>query len=129
LDDQDADPLPVGDASQRQVDFFRKSFSSVLTLGAGNSLGPEGPSVELGANVTKVLLLLLPELSYASLSYTGIHQASPVDLARRCFPHCRRLCPQGAFYFSTRRVMEYSPRLPFFGRNARRLQLRLGPLV
>jgi hypothetical protein len=62
VDEQDADRLPIGDFWQRQADFFRKSFSSVLTLGTGNSLGPEGPSVELGVNVAKVVLQLVPDL-------------------------------------------------------------------
>jgi H+/Cl- antiporter ClcA len=61
VDEQNADRLPIGDFWQKQADFFRKSFSSVLTLRTGNSLGPEGPSVELGVNVAKVVLQLVPD--------------------------------------------------------------------
>jgi len=34
---------------------FRKAFASSVTLGSGASLGPEAPSVELGANTAAVL--------------------------------------------------------------------------
>ncbi len=33
---------------------FRKAAASVITLGSGASLGPEAPSVELGANTAAV---------------------------------------------------------------------------
>ena len=35
------------------LDFLRKSTASVATLGTGNSLGPEGPCVEIGLNVAR----------------------------------------------------------------------------
>lgn len=34
---------------------FRRAAASVVTLGSGASLGPEAPSVELGANTAAVL--------------------------------------------------------------------------
>ena len=34
---------------------FRKALASAVTLGSGASLGPEAPSVELGANTAAVL--------------------------------------------------------------------------
>jgi hypothetical protein len=33
---------------------FRRALASVITLGSGASLGPEAPSVELGANTAAV---------------------------------------------------------------------------
>ena len=36
-----------------QWNFLRKSTASVATLGTGNSLGPEGPCVEIGLNVAR----------------------------------------------------------------------------
>jgi hypothetical protein len=37
------------------VQVFRRAAASVVTLGSGASLGPEAPSVELGANTAAVL--------------------------------------------------------------------------
>ena len=34
---------------------FRKALASAITLGSGASMGPEAPSVELGANTAAVL--------------------------------------------------------------------------
>ena len=48
---QEVDSAPSGTISQQiqvQGNFFRKSTASVVTLGTGNSLGPEGPCVEIG---------------------------------------------------------------------------------
>ena len=48
---QEVDSVPSGTVSQQiqvQSNFFRKSTASVVTLGTGNSLGPEGPCVEIG---------------------------------------------------------------------------------
>jgi len=38
----------VSEPSQRRLDFLRKTIAAVCTLGTGCSLGPEGPSVEIG---------------------------------------------------------------------------------
>jgi H+/Cl- antiporter ClcA len=81
VDNQDENQLPLGDFIQTQSDFFRKSVSSVVTLGTGNSLGPEGPSVELGVNVAKIVLQILPELPTS----TG---AFPMAQKRRLLLSC-----------------------------------------
>lgn len=39
----------------RWLQVFRRAAASVVTLGSGASLGPEAPSVELGANTAAVL--------------------------------------------------------------------------
>uniref|UniRef100_A0A7S2EG16 Chloride channel protein n=1 Tax=Trieres chinensis TaxID=1514140 RepID=A0A7S2EG16_TRICV len=36
--------------------FSRKSFAAVVTLGTGNSLGPEGPAVEAGMSVSRLCM-------------------------------------------------------------------------
>lgn len=45
--------LPLWPTDLTQV--FRRAAASVVTLGSGASLGPEAPSVELGANTAAVL--------------------------------------------------------------------------
>lgn len=39
---------------------IRKSLAAVVTLGTGNSLGPEGPGVEIGAAVSRFGMMLWP---------------------------------------------------------------------
>jgi H+/Cl- antiporter ClcA len=46
--------------SFRPLRFLRKSAAAVCTLGSGCSLGPEGPSVELGLNLSRILMTLFP---------------------------------------------------------------------
>jgi H+/Cl- antiporter ClcA len=45
----------------KQLQFFRKSTASVFTLGTGNSLGPEGPSVEIGLSCARACLDYKPK--------------------------------------------------------------------
>ncbi|KAG8469689.1 hypothetical protein KFE25_006144 [Diacronema lutheri] len=54
----DGAPVDVGAAVVR-------SLASVLTLGSGCSLGPEGPAVELGATVSRLSAALVRELTSA----------------------------------------------------------------
>ena len=46
--------------SRRPFAFLRKSLASVCTLGTGNSLGPEGPSVEIGVAIGRVCSNVFP---------------------------------------------------------------------
>ena len=39
---------------------LRKSVAAILTLGTGNSLGPEGPGVEIGAAVSRLGMMMWP---------------------------------------------------------------------
>lgn len=39
---------------------IRKSLAAIVTLGTGNSLGPEGPGVEIGTAVSRLGMLLWP---------------------------------------------------------------------
>lgn len=36
--------------------YFRKSLAAMFTLGTGNSLGPEGPGVEIGVSISKLFM-------------------------------------------------------------------------
>lgn len=42
---------PLNETLKYQCNFLRKSFAAIFTLGTGNSLGPEGPCVDIGMNV------------------------------------------------------------------------------
>jgi H+/Cl- antiporter ClcA len=46
----------IEETATTQVNFFRKSLASVATLGTGNSLGPEGPSVEIGMDMARLCI-------------------------------------------------------------------------
>ncbi len=39
---------------------LRKSLAAIMTLGTGNSLGPEGPGVEIGTAISRLGMLLWP---------------------------------------------------------------------
>lgn len=50
--------------SNRPFGFLRKSLASVFTLGTGNSLGPEGPSVEIGMSMGRICSNVFPPFQY-----------------------------------------------------------------
>lgn len=50
--------------SKRPLGFVRKSLASVFTLGTGNSLGPEGPSVEIGVSMGRICSNVFPPFQY-----------------------------------------------------------------
>ena len=60
---------------------LRKSLASVCTLGTGCSLGPEGPSVEIGMNLSRILMVVFPR-----------YRNNPIDIVR----HNRLLLACGA---------------------------------
>jgi H+/Cl- antiporter ClcA len=62
VDEMADKPLDSLAAGVRGTSFrsLRKSIASVCTLGTGCSLGPEGPSVELGMNLSRMLTNLFP---------------------------------------------------------------------
>ena len=43
-----------------QFRFLKKSFAAIITLGTGSSLGPEGPAVEIGANLSRLITDIFP---------------------------------------------------------------------
>ncbi|KAL7552371.1 hypothetical protein ACHAWF_015606 [Thalassiosira exigua] len=48
--------LPPPSERNDLMRFFRKSLAATATLGTGNSLGPEGPSVEAGMSFSRLLM-------------------------------------------------------------------------
>jgi len=44
--------------------FLRKTAASVATLGTGSSLGPEGPSVEVGMTMSRLIMNAFPPIEY-----------------------------------------------------------------
>lgn len=50
--------------SKRPFGFLRKSLASVFTLGTGNSLGPEGPSVEIGVSIGRMCSNIFPPFQF-----------------------------------------------------------------
>eukprot|EP00798_Chlamydomonas_sp_ICE-L_P004840 gene4840-34596_t len=55
-DVQDSDNMDYAGFPKDPGQVFRKAAASAITLGSGASLGPEAPSVELGANTAALLL-------------------------------------------------------------------------
>jgi len=51
-------------ARQHPLGSLRKTAASVATLGTGSSLGPEGPSVEVGMTMSRVIMNLFPPIEY-----------------------------------------------------------------
>jgi len=51
-------------APRHPFGFVRKTLASVATLGTGSSLGPEGPSVEVGLSMSRLVMNTFPPLEY-----------------------------------------------------------------
>lgn len=64
-------------SSPHSFRFLRKTLAAVVTLGTGCSLGPEGPSVEVGMNVAKIATNSLPT------EYWYTRQTRPQALQRK----------------------------------------------
>jgi len=57
----DTDSLTISDASQWSPSrFLSKPLAAICTLGTGCSLGPEGPSVELGMTLSRIFMAVTP---------------------------------------------------------------------
>lgn len=50
-----------------QFRFIKKMLASVITLGTGCSLGPEGPSVEIGMNLARLTMDIAPPKNESSM--------------------------------------------------------------
>ena len=51
-------------ARRHPFGFLRKTAASVATLGTGSSLGPEGPSVEVGISMSRICMNFFPPVEY-----------------------------------------------------------------
>lgn len=63
-----------------------KTIAACVTLGTGNSLGPEGPSVEIGTSVAKGIGALLDKAAHRKLSLKAAGSAAGISSG--LFPHC-----------------------------------------
>lgn len=59
-----------------------KAVAACVTLGTGNSLGPEGPSVEIGASIAKGVGTLLDKTSQRKLSLRAAGSAAGISSGR-----------------------------------------------
>jgi len=64
--DKDARRTVSGTVPPRRhpLGFLRKTAASVATLGTGSSLGPEGPSVEVGMTMSRLIMNAFPPIEY-----------------------------------------------------------------
>ena len=59
------DALSIDSKKDRRFEnassFLRKPLAAIVTLGSGNSLGPEGPSVEVGMSISRIFMPPTPQ--------------------------------------------------------------------
>lgn len=58
---------------------FIKTLAASVTLGTGNSLGPEGPSVEIGSSIAKALGTFLDKKPHTNLSLIAAGSAAGIS--------------------------------------------------
>ena len=58
---------------------FIKALSACVTLGTGNSLGPEGPSVEIGTSIAKGIATLFDKYPHTNLSLIAAGSAAGIS--------------------------------------------------
>lgn len=58
---------------------FIKTLSACATLGTGNSLGPEGPSVEIGTSIAKGVATLFDKYPHRNLSLVAAGSAAGIS--------------------------------------------------
>jgi H+/Cl- antiporter ClcA len=69
--------------SKRPFGFLRKSLASVCTLGTGNSLGPEGPSVEIGMAIGRVCSNVFPPVQFLLNRPNGDNRPTKEEILKR----------------------------------------------
>jgi H+/Cl- antiporter ClcA len=84
--DQDSSPPPAPAISFSLFDNvksalrpFLKALAACVTLGTGNSLGPEGPSVEIGASIAKGVGTLFDKNPHRKLSLVAAGSAAGIS--------------------------------------------------
>lgn len=58
---------------------FIKSIAACITLGTGNSLGPEGPSVEIGSSIAKGVDSVLSKSEQRKVSLIAAGSAAGIS--------------------------------------------------
>lgn len=85
--DQDSSPPPpvpaisfsLLDNVKSALRPFLKALAACVTLGTGNSLGPEGPSVEIGTSIAKGVRTLFDKNSHRNLSLLAAGSAAGIS--------------------------------------------------
>ena len=65
---------------------FIKTLSACATLGTGNSLGPEGPSVEIGTSIAKGVATLFDKYPHRNLSLVAAGSAAGISSGSSFLP-------------------------------------------
>lgn len=83
---------------------FIKALSACVTLGTGNSLGPEGPSVEIGTSIAKGVATLFDKYPHRNLSLVAAGSAAGISSGfNAAFAGC---------FFAVESVLWPSPKEP-----------------
>ncbi|KAM4089658.1 hypothetical protein ACJW30_07G168200 [Castanea mollissima] len=83
---------------------FIKALSACVTLGTGNSLGPEGPSVEIGTSIAKGVATLFHKFPHRNLSLIAAGSAAGISSGfNAAFAGC---------FFAVESVLWPSPKEP-----------------
>ncbi|XP_050263160.1 chloride channel protein CLC-e [Quercus robur] len=83
---------------------FIKTLSACATLGTGNSLGPEGPSVEIGTSIAKGVATLFDKYPHRNLSLVAAGSAAGISSGfNAAFAGC---------FFAVESVLWPSPKEP-----------------
>lgn len=88
--DQDSSPPPPPPATaisfsllnnnvKSALQPFLKALAACVTLGTGNSLGPEGPSVEIGTSIAKGVGSLFDKNPHRKLSLVAAGSAAGIS--------------------------------------------------
>lgn len=71
-------PISVFDSLKAASRPFLKAVAACVTLGTGNSLGPEGPSVEIGTSIAKGVDAVFDKSSQRKLSLVAAGSAAGI---------------------------------------------------
>lgn len=77
---------------------FLKAVAASFTLGTGNSLGPEGPSVEIGSAIAKGFGNVFGWEGGKKLSLVAAGSAAGIASGNFYIPNCSYILLQGMFH-------------------------------
>lgn len=72
-------PLSTSNKFKAALQPFLKAIAASITLGTGNSLGPEGPSVDIGTSVGKGISSVFDKNSQTKLSLIAAGSAAGIS--------------------------------------------------